>query len=113
MSMSTRNQGVYLRFFVHENRQHHGKLLYEWLLEQAKDMDIPRGMVFRTIADFGRRKVMHEQHFFELAGESTVRVDFLVTDEERDQLLQLVDAEMLNLPYTLSPVEYGVTRGDH
>jgi PII-like signaling protein len=111
--MSTREQGTYLRFFVHENRKHNGKLLFEWLLEQAKTLGAPRGTAFRAIADFGRRKVMHEQQFFELAGEITVRVDFLVTDAERDQLLQMVEAEKLKIPYALFPVEFGITEGDH
>lgn len=111
--MSTREQGSYLRFFVHENRKHKGKLLYEWLLEQARELGAPRGTAFRAIADFGRRKVMHEQQFFELAGEITVRVDFLVTDAERDVLLKFVEDEKLKIPYALFPVEFGVTEGDH
>lgn len=111
--MTTHNQGLYLRFFVHENRKHNGKLLYEWLLEQAKAMGIPRGTVFRAIADFGRRKVLHEQQFFELAGEITVRVDFLVSPEEKDQLLHLVENEKLKIPFAVFPVEYGITTGDH
>lgn len=111
--MTTHIQGSYLRFFVHENRKHDGRLLYEWLLEQAKTMGIPRGTAFRAIADFGRRKVIHEQQFFELAGEISVRVDFLVTGEERDRLLQLVESERLKIPYAVFPVEYGITTGDH
>ncbi|MGH8151427.1 MAG: DUF190 domain-containing protein [Rhodanobacteraceae bacterium] len=111
--MTTCEQGSYLRFFVHENRRHHGKLLYEWLLDQARALGAPRGTAFRAIADFGRRKVMHEQQFFELAGEITVRVDFLVTEAERDQLLQLVQVEKLKIPYAVFPVEFGVTEGDH
>lgn len=111
--MTTPVQGSYLRFFVHEDRKHHGKLLYEWLLEQAKAMGVPRGTAFRAIADFGRRKVMHEQHFFELAGEITVRVDFLLTPADKDRLLQVVEAEKLKIPYAVFPVEYGITEGDH
>ncbi|HEX7325027.1 MAG TPA: DUF190 domain-containing protein [Rhodanobacteraceae bacterium] len=109
--MATHNQGSYLQFFVHENRRHAGQLLYEWLLEQAKAMGIPRGAVFRATADFGRRRVLHEQPFFELAGEITARVDFLVTADEKAALLQRVDAEKLKIPYAAFPAEYGVTQG--
>lgn len=111
--MTSRTQGFYLRFFVHENRKHHHELLYEWLLEQARAMGIARGTAFRAIADFGRRKVMHEQHFFELAGENTVRVEFLVTAGERDRFLQRVEAEKLEIPYAVFPVEFGITDGEH
>lgn len=109
--MSTQTEGVYLRFFVHEARKHGGALLYEWLLERAKVMGIPRGTVFRAIADFGRRKVVHEQRFFELAGDITVRVDFVVTPEQSEQLLRAVDAEKLKLPYALFPTRFGTTDG--
>lgn len=107
--MNTRTQGVYLRFFVHENRRHHGILLYEWLLEQAKKMGIRGGTAFRSIAGFGRHGVMHEQHFFELAGDVTVRVDFLVSFEESDRLVKLVEAENIIVPYAELPAEFGVT----
>lgn len=110
---TTRVQGFYMRFFVHENRKHHSILLYEWLLEQAKKIGAPRGTAFRAIADFGRSKVIHQQQFFELAGEITIRVDFLVTADERDKLLELVESEDLKIPYALFPVEFGITDGNH
>ena len=110
--MTTRTQGVYLRFFVHENRRHHGILLYEWLLEQAKAMGIRGGTAFRAIAGFGRHGVMHEQHFFELAGDVTIRLDFLVTFEESDKLIKMVEAEKLVMPFAELPAEFGVT-GDN
>lgn len=107
--MITRTQGVYLRFFVHENRRHHGILIYEWLLEAAKKLDIHGGSAFRAIAGFGRHGVMHEQHFFELAGDMTVRVDFVVTFEEADRILKLVTGEKLSIFYAELPTEFGVT----
>lgn len=109
--MITRTQGVYLRFFVHENRRHHGILLYEWLLEQARKLGIHGGTVFRSIAGFGRHGVLHEQHFFELAGDLAVRVDFVVTFAEADRILKLVDAENLSLFYAELPAEYGLVGG--
>ena len=87
--MITRTQGVYLRFFVHENRRHHGILLYEWLLEQAKKQGIPGGSAFRAIAGFGRHGVLHEQQFFELADDLPVKVEFLLQPAQAEALLQL------------------------
>ena len=109
--MITRIRGVYLRFFVHENRRHHGILLYEWLLEQAKKLGIHGGTAFRAIAGFGRHGVLHEQHFFELAGDLTVRVDFVIGREEADRLLRLLDAENLSLFYAELPAEFGLAGG--
>ncbi|HJU25533.1 MAG TPA: hypothetical protein VJ722_02540 [Rhodanobacteraceae bacterium] len=30
------SQGVYSRFFMHENRRHHGVLLYDWLCTKRR-----------------------------------------------------------------------------
>jgi PII-like signaling protein len=109
---TTRIQGSYLRFFVHENRKHHSILLYEWLLEQAKKMGIHGGTAFRAIAGYGRHGVMHEQHFFELAGELTVRVDFVVTSDEAAQLIKLTEEEKIPLFYAEMPAEFGVINSD-
>lgn len=105
-------QGAYLRFFVHENRRLHGILLYEWLLEEAKKMGIHGASAFRAIAGFGRHGVMHEQHFFELAGDLTVRVDFVVSNAEADALLKLVVDEQLSIPYARFATEFGTTGTD-
>ncbi len=106
--MSTSTLGVYLRFFMHENRRHHGVLLYEWLLREAKKLGIAGGTAFRSIAGYGRHGVMHEAHFLELAGQETVRVDFIVTAEEAEKMMQRVVEEKLQLFYAKLPAEFGV-----
>jgi PII-like signaling protein len=101
-------KGTYLRFYTHENRKHKGILLYEWLLEQAKHQGIHGGTAFRAIAGFGRHGILHEQHFFELAGDLTVVVDFVVSDEESQRLFDLIDAERIRLVYVQAPVIFGM-----
>lgn len=104
-------RGTYLRFYVHENRKHHGVLLYEWLLETAKKSGIHGGSAFRAIAGFGRHGVLHEQHFFELAGDLTVEVEFVVTEEEAANLLGIVQQERVRLFYAKVPAEFAMTGG--
>lgn len=112
--MRTRTQGTCLRFYMHENRRHnrHGILLYEWLLEKAKALGLHGGTAYRSIAAFGRHRVMHEQHFFELAGDQPVRVDFVVSADEMKLMLDLIESEKIRLFYVAFPVEFGVTEGD-
>jgi uncharacterized protein len=104
-------QGIYLRFYVHENRKHHNILLYEWLLETAKKTGIHGGSAFRAIAGFGRHGVLHEQHFFELAGDLTVEVEFVLSEEEAAALLDLIQREQIRLFYAKVPAEFGMTEG--
>ena len=101
-------QGTYLKFYVHENRNHQHILVYEWLLEQAKNLGIHGGSAFKAIAGFGRHGLLHEDLFFELAGDLPVEVVFVVSEEQAERLLTLLRKEKLTLFYVKMPVEYGV-----
>lgn len=100
-------KGTFLRFYVHENRKHDHVLLYEWLLEHAKEMGIRGGSAFRAIAGFGRHGVIHEQHFFELAGNLTIEVEFVVTEEQAGRMLDLIRGESIHIFYALIPADFG------
>ena len=103
--------GTYLRFYMHENRKHRGVLLYEWLLETAKKAGIHGGSAFRAIAGFGSHGVLHEQHFFELAGDLTVEVEFLLAEEQANALLELLRREQVRLFFARTPAEFGMLDG--
>lgn len=104
-------QGVHLKFYVQENRRHHGILAYEWLLQEAKRLGLHGGSAFRAIAGFGRHGRLHEEHFFELAGDLSVEVSFALTEEEAGQLLAHLAGEQLKLFYLKLPLEMGVVGG--
>ena len=101
-------QGVYLKFYVQEKRRHHGILAYEWLLEQAQKLGIHGGSAFRAIAGYGRHGRLHEEHFFELAGDLPVEVGFALTEEEAQRLLAHLAGEKLRLFYVKLPLEMGM-----
>jgi PII-like signaling protein len=101
-------KGAYLRFYTHENRKVHGMLFYEWLLDQAKRLGIHGGTAFKAMAGFGRHGVLHEAKFFELAGDLTVEVEFIVTDDEARKLLDLVREAKIRVFYACVPAEFGI-----
>ncbi len=104
-------QGCFLKFYVAENRRHHHKLAYEWLLEEAKTFGLHGGSAFRALAGFGRHGRLHEEYFFELAGDLPVEVGFVATQDEADRFLAHLAKEKLNLFYLRVPVESGFTNG--
>ena len=105
-------QASLLRFYVHENQRCHARLLWEWMLAEANRLGLRGGSAFRAMAGFGRHHHVHEERFFELAGTQTVEVEFVVTDDEAEQLLALVTGEKLRVVYTRVLVELGVLNPD-
>ena len=97
-----------LCFYVGEKQHHAGMMLYEWLLEEAKGLGIHGGSTFRAIAGFGRHGRLHEQTFFELAGELAVKVEFILDDALTEKLLQCVRTQNLQIFYVRSVVESGI-----
>jgi PII-like signaling protein len=100
--------GSLLRFYIHENDRLHGQLAWEWLLRQAKELGVRGGSAFRAMAGFGRDRVLHEERFFELAGTVTVEVEFIVSEDEARQLLELVDREGLRAFYARTHAHFGI-----
>jgi len=102
-------KGTMLRFFMPEAERYDGKLLYEWLLDEAKRLNVPGGSAFRAIAGYGRHGVLHEQKFFELAGELPVEVVFVTSNERADRLVARLKEQGVSLVYARSDVEFGAT----
>ncbi|HTI95897.1 MAG TPA: DUF190 domain-containing protein [Rudaea sp.] len=98
--------GIHLRFYTYENRKHGGKLEYEWLLEFAKARGVHGGSAFRAIAGFGRHGRLHEQHFFELAGDVPVLVEFIADEAAADALIEALRSENVNLFFARLPAEF-------
>ncbi len=105
-------QGSLFRFYVHEGHRHHGKLVWEWLLEQGNRLGIRGGSAFKAMAGFGRHHTLHEARFFELAGSLTVEVEFIATEAEARQLLDLLHREKVRLFYAYMPARFGVINPD-
>jgi PII-like signaling protein len=101
-------KGTCLRFYAHENRKVHGIAFHDWLLGEAKAHDIHGGTAFKAIAGFGRFGVLHEARFFELAGDLTIAIEFIVSDAEADRIVEAVRAARMHVFYARSPVEFDV-----
>ncbi|HVN41539.1 MAG TPA: DUF190 domain-containing protein [Steroidobacteraceae bacterium] len=104
-------EGYVLHFYVHENRQHKGQPTWQWLMRQANRMGLQGGSAFRTISGFGRHQVLHEEHFFDVVGTTTIELQFLVLPADRERLMALIATEGLELFYIETPARFGKTAG--
>ena len=101
--------GFLIRFYIHENQLQGETLLWQWLLRRADRIGLQGGSAFRSIASFGRHHVVREEQFFGIVSSVTIAVEFLVTAEERDTLLQLLETEKIQAFYSCSPTVFGMT----
>lgn len=99
-------EGVSVTFYTYEAKKHHHQLLYEWLLEFAKKQNIQGGSVFRALAGYGRHGTLHEEHFFELAANVPIKIEFIMNEKDLTPFLDLLKKEKINLFYTTSPIDY-------
>jgi PII-like signaling protein len=100
-------QGSFLRFYAHEGQRHHHGVVWEWLLMQANKLGIRGGSAFRAMAGFGRHHKLTEAKFFDLSGSQVIEIEFVVTGEEAQQLLNLVHRERISLFYAYIPASFG------
>jgi PII-like signaling protein len=105
-------QGYFLRLYVREGDKHHGRLLWEWLLDQGSRLGVRGGSAFRSIGGFGRSHAVHEGSFFELAGTTSIEVEFVVTEEEAQRLFALIRQAQVRVFYVRIPAQFGVINPD-
>lgn len=63
----------------------------------------------RAVAGFGRHGRLHQEHFFELAGDLPIEARFVLSEEEADRLVEHVRQAGLNLFSLRTPVDSGFT----
>ncbi|HVC18069.1 MAG TPA: DUF190 domain-containing protein [Rhodanobacter sp.] len=101
------HQAINLRFYTYEFEEYHTLFLYEWLLVLANRLGIRTGTAIRAMASSGRFAGSHEPLVDELGVDPPIVVEFIVTDEEAEKLLDMIAAEDLQLSYTRHAVEHG------
>lgn len=101
-------QGYQLTFFTQQNRTHHGKPLAEWLIGEARQLKVGGATLLAASEGFGQAGKIHAAHFFELADQPQI-VTLVVSEAEAENFLQRLQEENVQVFYTRTPVEYGVT----
>jgi uncharacterized protein len=104
--MKSTMQGSYLRFYVTERHRLHGMPLWKWLLREGHALNVRGGSAFHAMAGFGHQHMMHEDRFIELGGSLIVEVEFIVTPDERNALLERVATEKVRVFYAEIPARF-------
>ena len=68
--------------------------------------------LLRELMHMGQIIQSHGMHFFELAGDLTVEVEFIVTEDEARQLMDRVRDTKQRVFYASVPAEFGIIEGE-
>lgn len=85
------------------------KLLYQYLVELARDKGINGATVFRGIMGYGASSTIQSSRFWELTEKLPVVIEFVDKTKKLEQFYVEIEEELLNMPkgclVTLEPTE--------
>jgi PII-like signaling protein len=85
------------------------KLLYQYLVEQAKEKGISGATVFRGIMGYGTSSKIHSSRFWELTEKLPVIIELVDQTEKLEEFYREIEAELVQMPkgclVTLEPTE--------
>ena len=85
------------------------KLLYQYLVEKAKEQGISGATVFRGIMGYGTSSKIQSSRFWELTEKLPVVIEFVDETEKLKVFYQHIEAELMQMPkgclVTLEPTD--------
>lgn len=82
---------VLMRIFIGEGDKWHSRPLSEALLERLRRDGFAGATVFRGVAGFGARSVVHTTHLLRLSEDLPVVIEVVDTEQHIDRLLPILD----------------------
>jgi PII-like signaling protein len=82
---------VLTRIHIGESDRWHGQPLHVALLERLRKEGFAGATVFRGVAGFGARSILHTTHILRLSEDLPVVVEIVDTEESAEKLAQILD----------------------
>ena len=101
-------QGFQLTFFTQQDRNHRGRSLAKWLLEEARDMGIGGATIIPASEGFGHDRKLRSAHFFELT-DQPLEVTMAVSEADAERLFMRLKEEGVKIFYVKTPIEFGMS----
>ena len=98
--------GFLITFYTTQNRSFQGQAISEWLFKLAKQMDLHGATVLTATRGLDHHGQVHSAHFFELA-DQPIQIQFAVTAEQANTLLDYLNNQEIALFYVKAPIEFG------
>ncbi|HYR77306.1 MAG TPA: DUF190 domain-containing protein [Pyrinomonadaceae bacterium] len=98
-------EGYLLRIFIGESDRHDGKLLYEWIVQRAREEGLAGATVMRGMMGFGAHSRMHTFKIERLSQDLPIVIEIVDTREKLEKFLLLIDNEIEEGMATLEQVQ--------
>jgi uncharacterized protein len=98
-------EGDLLRIFIGESDRHEGKLLYEWIVQKAREEGLAGATVMRGMMGFGAHSRMHTFKIERLSQDLPIVIEVVDTREKLEKFLSLIDNEIEEGMATLEQVQ--------
>lgn len=92
MTVTLPEEGHLLRIFIGESDRHDGSLLYEWIIQQARQHGLAGATVLKGIAGFGAHSRLHTARILRLSEDLPIVVEIVDTLEKIEAFLPIIDA---------------------
>lgn len=99
------SKGKLLRIFLSEDDKHHGKPLYEWIVQQAKDAGLAGATVLRGMEGFGANGKIHTAKVLRLSIDLPMVIEIIDTPEKIETFLPVIDENVKQGLATLEDIE--------
>jgi PII-like signaling protein len=98
-------EGYLLRIFIGESDRHDGQLLYEWIVQRAREEGLAGATVMRGMMGFGAHSRMHTFKIERLLQDLPIVIEIVDTREKLEKFLSLIDNEIEEGMATLEQVQ--------
>jgi len=92
--MELLQEGYLLRIFIGESDKKDGKPLYEWLVLEAKKMELAGATVLRGVMGFGPTSRIHTTKILRLSQDLPIIVEIVDTCDRLARYREMIDASI-------------------
>lgn len=101
-----------LRIFIGESDTHHGRPLYQAIVEVLREKGLAGATVLRGIEGFGKSSRLHTAHILRLSEDLPIVIECVDTNDKIESILPTLDEMIGDGLVTLEPVEVRIYRAN-
>ena len=111
--MNQTGQAIWLRIYIGESDQWHGKPLYHAIVELLRERGLAGATVLRGIEGFGAKAHLHTTRILRLSEDLPILVEVVDQEDRLRAILPELDGMVTDGLITLERVEVIAYRGGH